>query len=1070
MLAIPMMKPEPVAFDVSNLEKTLRAQKSFSDEMIINDVKHFEVMRKEILVIHDPTDSSQTQLLSYFYQLKSMVPRLSPLEAEIKLPFFWNDAFVHGKRCQLNLIYYEMAAILWNLGAFESMRGAKVDRSTDEGVRLAGKHFQQAAGYFDYLKDNLLSYLQANTLQCLTADCLNMVKLLMLAQGQLCFYEKAVRDKKRDAMKTGIVAKLASQSSTFYQNTATASRTGSLGGILDISWFAITEFQAKCFKGASEYWQALASKELALTKGSGYGEEVARYNRAENYVRSAIEVGRKYTILPSLLQGAEALLNIIASNRQNALKDLSTVYMENVPNEGSLPEVLGVAMVKPSTLPDQSTVLSSFDALLFKFVLPKPILEANQRFYNELNSLINATVVASENATNIGRTTLSSVGLPGSLEGIKTENSIPATLWNKILKIQSMGSTERLKTMLMDLNNSSRRAMTSMKLLEETITTEENKDNAFFKQNPQYNGTKSSMLDIDIKTNLTLLKEAFNNAQVNDETITKEIIDSTTAEMKFLLLTKTRDELTALFPSSSSSSSSQKPRQPPPPPPKEVNLLDFDDFPSSSSAAPVPPPPSVKSPVANDNQSLLGPDGLKLEEKLHELAEIFEYRIQQVDKLKSYLSLNINEIIQSTLLSSPSSASAVPSSSSDSGRSQSGLSPAIQEIYDRNLNDIKNLKGAIDNGFQHQDELISSILALNDSFMKYKSNNPILQEKNRFLTLLDEQINKFFSLHSQLNAGSTFYSNLQAKLTTLQQNIDDLSYTQQWQRTEYEKDSLTQQNRYEQEQRDHELAIKLANELTISNNTTPSPAPIPVGAQPMMQGQPQGNQQQYPYGVPQPPPPPQTQPTMYSSQPQQYGGNNAPIPPTIHQPPSTTHAGVPGVVYGTPVSGPPSGYQQIAPPNPANQSNPSYSSYNSNQPTPATNYYQQTAQPTNPNQPISYANTSSGSSYPPSNQGQPVPSQGGVPPRYGSNVPQYPHQPPQYQQQPQPTNYSNYSTLPSPPNAYSSLSVSQQQPPPVAAQPQTPLTSAEMDLKVRLLCFLLLLFAYTLPVFHRFLE
>jgi hypothetical protein len=1051
MLAIPVMKPEPVAFDVSNLEKTLRAQNSFSDEMIINDVKHFEIMRKEVLTIHDPTDSSQTQLLAYFYQLKSMAPRLSPLEAEIKLPFCWNDSFVLGKRCQLNLIYFEMAAILWNLGAFESMRGAKVDRSTDEGVRLAGKHFQQASGYFDYLKDQILPYLQANTLQCLTTDCLNMVKLLMLAQGQLCFYEKAVRDKKRDAMKTGIVAKLASQSSTFYQNTATASRTGSLGGILDISWFAITDFQAKCFKGASEYWQALASKELALTKGSGYGEEIARYNRAENYVRSAIEVGKRYTILPSLLQGAEALLNVIASNRQNALKDLSTVYMENVPNEGSLPEVLGVAMVKSSTLPDQSTVLSSFDSLLFKFVLPKPILEANHRFYNELNSLVNATVAASENATNIGRTTLSSVGLPGSLEGIKTENSIPATLWNKILKIQSMGSVERLKTMLMDLNNSSRRAMTSMKLLEETITTEENKDNAFFKQNPQYNGSKSSMLDIDIKTNLTLLKEAFNNAQINDETITKEIIDCTTAEMKFLLLTKSRDELTALFPSSNSSSTSQKPRQPPPPPPKEVNLLDFDDFPSSSSthSASVPPPaPSVTSPgQANGNQSLLGPDGLKLEEKLHQLAEIFENRIQQVEKLKSYLSININETIQSTLLSSPSSAIA-SSLSSDSGRSQStGLSPAIQEIYDRNLNEVKDLKGAIDNGFHHQDEFISSILQLNDSFTKYKSNNPIIQEKNRFLSLLDEQINKFFSLHSQLNAGSTFYSNLQAKLTTLQQNIDDLSYTQQWQRSEYEKDSFTQRNRYDQEQRDHELAIKLANELSISNNTTPSPAPMP-GSQPITHGQPPGNQtQQYPYGVPQPPPPPPTQPTLYSSQqPQQYG---APIPPAIHQQPpsSTTHSsGVPGVVYGKAVSGPPSGYQTITPNNPAN---PSYTTYNSNQPSPAANYYQPSSQPTNPNQPISYANTSS--SLP--GQGQSVPSQGGVPPRHGSNVPQYPNQPPQYlqqpapyQQQPQQPNYSNYSTLPSQPNNYPPA-VAQQQPP-VAAQPQTPLTSAEMDSKV----------------------
>lgn len=42
------------------------------------------------------------------------------------------------------------------------------------------------------------------------------------------------------------------QTSKFYASTGAYCGTASCSAILDVSWFAITDFQQKCFRGAAE--------------------------------------------------------------------------------------------------------------------------------------------------------------------------------------------------------------------------------------------------------------------------------------------------------------------------------------------------------------------------------------------------------------------------------------------------------------------------------------------------------------------------------------------------------------------------------------------------------------------------------------------------------------------------------------------------------------------------------------------------------------------------------------------------------------------------------------------------
>lgn len=78
------------------------------------------------------------------------------------------------------------------MAALESQLGAKIERTTDEGIKSAYKHFQQAAGYFDYILHDIFPNCTTapGTLVGLSADGLGMARDLMLAQAQLCFYEK----------------------------------------------------------------------------------------------------------------------------------------------------------------------------------------------------------------------------------------------------------------------------------------------------------------------------------------------------------------------------------------------------------------------------------------------------------------------------------------------------------------------------------------------------------------------------------------------------------------------------------------------------------------------------------------------------------------------------------------------------------------------------------------------------------------------------------------------------------------------------------------------------------------
>jgi len=247
----------------------------------------------------------------------------------------------------------------------------------------------------------------------------------------MCFYEKAVRDRKKELVKPDIVAKLAAQTAIFYSQTAT--RIQSIpANYLDFSWIALISFQAKCIHGKAEYWQAWSCKlegaENVKNIGNSdccFGEEIARYKRAERHLQDAIAMGKtikEYKYLPALIADATNLSDILYINRVGAEEEMLTLTNEVVPKEEDIMEVAGIAMVKPSELPDQSIVIPAVENLLFRFVFPPEVASDIRRFLEKVNNLIASSQITNNVAT-ISETTTDGTKMTTTTEIMTTPDA-----------------------------------------------------------------------------------------------------------------------------------------------------------------------------------------------------------------------------------------------------------------------------------------------------------------------------------------------------------------------------------------------------------------------------------------------------------------------------------------------------------------------------------------------------------------------------------------------------------------------------------------------------------------------
>lgn len=141
----------------------------------------------------------------------------------------------------MSTIAYEKVCVLFNIAALQSCNAATQCFTSDDGLKMAAKLFQQAAGIFSHLKSAAPALGQEPTLD-LHPDTLHVLSLLMMAQAQEVFVVKAIKD----GMKDQVIAKLASQNEEMYADVLKAMQKDSIKALWDKDWLPTIAGELEC--------------------------------------------------------------------------------------------------------------------------------------------------------------------------------------------------------------------------------------------------------------------------------------------------------------------------------------------------------------------------------------------------------------------------------------------------------------------------------------------------------------------------------------------------------------------------------------------------------------------------------------------------------------------------------------------------------------------------------------------------------------------------------------------------------------------------------------------------------
>ncbi|CAK4660092.1 hypothetical protein LEN26_020835 [Aphanomyces euteiches] len=459
MLAVQLK--QTAAIDVTKPMRAYISKEYSEDEAKKFDpaLASFAQMRKDVELVRTPSPISRQVLLRYVAQLDLIESRFPVGDTKVKIPFTWFDSFSPRQKLTQHSIKFEQAAVLFLVGALDSQSAVACDRSSPEGIKAACHYFSQSAGAFAAIQEMGLS---GTTTVDMCPEGLGMLVNLMLAQAQACFYEKAIKDK----MKDGIKSKLATQAVAFYSSALEFCNSSTMKSSIDRLWSVHIQFQVLCMKAAAQFWQGKASKEVALTKGIGYGEEICRLSAADALCTQAITLATQSKLPPSLPASVRALQAIVVETLNKARKDNDTIYMETIPQLASLPTLTAASMVKP-ILPEKEKSIDLFEGLV-----PTWLRQKSADCEAICQSFVSASAAQVSAQNEAARVHLASLGLPASVEAFEKGTGVPPALWKRIESCQVQGLTAPISRILEENKRSKARVEEQLRTIENLLRDE----------------------------------------------------------------------------------------------------------------------------------------------------------------------------------------------------------------------------------------------------------------------------------------------------------------------------------------------------------------------------------------------------------------------------------------------------------------------------------------------------------------------------------------------------------------------------------------------------------------------
>ncbi|XP_060527003.1 programmed cell death 6-interacting protein [Cylas formicarius] len=533
LISLPLKKPSDVDI-VTPLKNLIQSRYSTADkpEDCTEAVNEFSKLRNNaIWKAFEKYESSLEIIYNYYDQLVALESKI-PVQ-ELQVPFKWKDAFdkgnIFGSRMSLTIpsLSYEKVCVLFNIAALQSAVAASQSVESDDGLKLAAKLLQQAAGIFAHLKSTVMLSIQQDPTPDLNPDTLGALSQLMLAQAQEIFVHKVIHDN----MKDSIVAELAAQAEDLYAECLKTFQRDNLRNIWEKEWIGIIAGKQAVFNGIAELYQSLVCRDK-----KSVGEEIARLRKSVDLFRAAQSRSGR-ALFQELADKADR-------NLTEAQKDNDFIYHERIPDQKSLEPVSKRALAKVTQI--QHPMSQTFRDL-FTELVPVAVHQALASYDLRKTEIVNTEITKLREASQTLNSVLAGLNLPAAIEVTDASTGLPPSILEKAHAVSSLGGITELSRMVEELPDLLKRNQDILDETDRMLNEEKAADDALRQQfKEKWTRTPSDKLTEMFRSNAAKYRQIINNAIEADKSIRNKF-DSHRAMIE--LLSKQPEEIEASIPS-----------------------------------------------------------------------------------------------------------------------------------------------------------------------------------------------------------------------------------------------------------------------------------------------------------------------------------------------------------------------------------------------------------------------------------------------------------------------------------------------------------------------------------------
>jgi programmed cell death 6-interacting protein len=404
--------------------------------MFTADLDMIEKLRSTAIHAQEPHPSHIPQLQRYAAQLVWLSGKF-PVDIGVEFPWYPALGYNTGRPSARNSLRFELANIVFNLAAMYSQLAMSSNRSTSDGLKVAANNFCMAAGVLAHLRNVVLPELRTEPPEDMDLMTLECLEKLMLAQGQECFWQKAVKDGLKDAT----IAKLAARVSDLYNESSEA---GIKSDSISSEWIHHMTAKHHHFAAAAQYRAACDCLEKRK-----YGEEVSRLRDSIACANEALKEQRY--INKAVLADLNGLKNKVTDDLKRAEKDNDMIYLLPVTPKAELRILDRANMVVPRVpkeVAESNTMLGDNGELgpaLFSKLVPYSVHMAASIYVDRRDRLVNNTIIEElEALTDRVHEVLRNLNLPGSLQALEKPLGLPPGLVAHAEEIRQQDGINRL--------------------------------------------------------------------------------------------------------------------------------------------------------------------------------------------------------------------------------------------------------------------------------------------------------------------------------------------------------------------------------------------------------------------------------------------------------------------------------------------------------------------------------------------------------------------------------------------------------------------------------------------------